>query len=523
MSSRTLTSRSAAGGSVGPSAVLLATFRIALVAISMSAFGQIPDSHPTDEERGLLKNLPGAYEGYTIIAPLKSTSTYLIDMNGQIVHEWQSSYTPTFGIYLLANGHLLRAARDPDNLSFDLGGYGGIVQEIGLDGTIAWEYRYSSRQQIQHHDIELLPNGNVILLAWERKNARDALISGRDPEMITGLGLWSEHLVEIRPTRPEGGEIVWEWHVWDHLIQNRDPRVSHYGKVEDHPELVNINGDLGHRRESAEEIARLRALGYIADSNPDQDPRRRSDKQKADWTHANSVSFNPQLDLLALSVLRFDEIWIIDHSTSTSEAAGHNGGKAGRGGDLIFRWGNPQVYRGARFADRQKLFGQHDVSWIRSGFPGAGNLLVFNNGRGRPNGDHSSVDEIRLPRDLTQSAKLKATVNSDDPERVWSFSGSGADRFYSAHISGAQRLANGNTLVCVGEFGRIFEVTSSGRIVWDYLNPFMGDYSGKPSPPWARSTTPASSAEETRYGLARAIRISPAHPGIIKLLRTSKN
>ena len=522
MSSGKHTGTSAAGGSVGVNAMLSLTFGLALVATSISASAQTPNPYRTDEERGLLKNLPGAYEGYTIVAPLRSTSTYLIDMDGEIVHEWRSSYTPTFGMYLLANGHLLRAARDPNNLSFDLGGYGGIVQEIGLDGTIAWEYRYSSRQQIQHHDIELLPNGNIILLAWERKTAREALMAGRDQEMITGLGLWSEHLVEIRPTRPEGGEIVWEWHVWDHMVQNRDPRLSRYGKVEDHPELADINGDVGHRRESADEIARLRALGYIADSNPDQDPRRRSDKQKADWNHANSVSFNPQLDLLALSVLRFDEIWLIDHGTTTSEAARHTGGKAGRGGDLIFRWGNPQVYRGARFADRQNLFGQHDVSWIQPGFPGAGNLMVFNNGRGRTNGNYSSVDEIRLPRNLTQSAESEAALNPDDSGRVWSFSGSAADRFYSAHISGAQRLANGNTLVCVGEFGRIFEVTFKGKVVWDYRSPFMGDYSGKPSPPWARSTTPGSSAEETRYGLARAMRISPTHPGIIRLLRASK-
>ena len=151
-------------------------------------------------------------------------------------------------------------------------------------------------------------------------------MAGRDPEMITGLGLWPEHLIEVRPIRPTGGEVVWEWHVWDHLIQDRDPRLENFGKVEEHTELVNINGDSGHRRESDGELARLRALGYIVDSPQVGDQQGGGDKQKADWNHANSVSYNPRLDQIALSVRHFDEIWIIDHSTTTEVAAGHGGG-----------------------------------------------------------------------------------------------------------------------------------------------------------------------------------------------------
>ena len=147
-------------------------------------------------------------------------------MKGKVVHEWKSRYTPTFGIHLLANGNLLRAGRDPNNPHFDVGGQGGIVQEITWDGSIAWEYVYSNRQHAQHHDIEPLPNGNVLLLAWERKTALEASTAGRNPEMLVGTGLWSEHLVEVRPIRPSGGEVVWEWHLWDHLFQDRDPKFK---------------------------------------------------------------------------------------------------------------------------------------------------------------------------------------------------------------------------------------------------------------------------------------------------------
>jgi hypothetical protein len=441
-------------------------------------------------------------------------------MKGDIVHEWKNRYTPTSGIYLLANGNLLRAARDPNNHHFDVGGYGGIVQEIRWDGTVAWEYVYSNRHHIHHHDIELLPNGNIILLAWERKASREAVIAGRDPQMISGLGLWPEHLVEIRPLRPKGGEIVWEWHLWDHLIQDRDPRLMNFGKVKEHPELVNINGDLGYRRESDEELARLRALGYIADSPQTSNRQDRSDKQKADWNHANSVSYNPKLDQIALSALRFGEIWIIDHSTSTAEAAGHSGGKGGRGGDLLYRWGNPQTYLGAGFADQQQLFGQHDVRWVPDGLPGAGHLTVFNNGRDRPEGEYSSVDEIRLPRNPGIVSGPKGWRFSETAERVWSFAGSSRERFFSGHVSGAERLPNGNTLVCVGELGRIFEVTAGGKIVWDYLNPIAGDPT-EDIPPWQPATASGTSKDELLYGLHRASRIPADHPGLAALTRTT--
>ena len=467
-------------------------------------------------ERGLVKNLPSAFQGYTVVAPLRSTSTFLIDMEGEVVHEWKSQYTPTFGVHLLANGTLLRAGRDPNNPLFDVGGQGGIVQEIAWDGSVIWEYVYSNRQHAQHHDVEPLPNGNVLLLAWERKTAHEALIAGRNPELLAGTGLWPEHLVEVRPVRPSGGEVVWEWHLWDHLIHDRDPKLKNFGKVEDHPELVNINGDSGHRRETDRELAQLRALGYIVDSPQAQDPRAGSDKRKSDWNHANSISYNPKLDQIALSVLRFSEIWIIDHSTSTAEAAVHRGGTGGRGGDLLYRWGNPQTYRGSGFADQQQLFGQHDARWIPEGLPGAGNLTVYNNGRGRPDGDYSSVDEIRLP------AKNGGFGNSKDhpvfvaAELVWSFAGASTARFYSGHISGAERLPNGNTLVCIGEHGRIVEATPKGDIAWEYLNPNAGEVTQE-LPPWQPPSTAGAATDVDPHGLSRASRIAIDHPGLSRV------
>jgi len=452
---------SVAGFKVRSSLVRMLALGCALAACAPMVWSQEGRESDPKSARGLVRNLPGAFQGYTIVAPLRSTTTYLVDMEGEIVHRWQSEYTPTYGVHLLADGHLLRAGRDPNNPHFGRGGQGGIIQEIDWDGRVVWEYVYSSRHHVQHHDIEILPNGNILILAWERKILREALIAGRDPEYLSGAGLWPEHVIEVRPIPPSSAEIVWEWRVWDHLIQDRDPRFESFGKVEEHPELVDINGDSTCWRESAKELARLRALGYVVESPQSLDLSKVDPNRDSDWNHANSISYNPELDQIALSVRRFSEIWIIDHSTSTEEAAGHSGGRGGRGGDLLYRWGNPQTYRGAGFVREQRLFSQHDARWIPDGFPGAGNLTVFNNGRRRLDGKYSSVEEIRLPK---KGREGKASKDAE-AEVVWSFSGSGGARFYSGHISGAERLPNGNTLVCVGEEGRIFEVTLGGEIV----------------------------------------------------------
>jgi hypothetical protein len=466
--------------------------------------------------RGLIRNEPGAFSGYTIVAPIRSTTTYLVDMEGEVVHSWESEYSPTFGVHLLDNGNLLRAGHDLSNPHFQVGGQGGVIQEFTWDGEVVWEYVYSDRSRIQHHDIEILPNGNVLILAWERKAAHEALRAGRDPKMITATGLWPEHILEVRPTPPTGGEIVWEWRVWDHLIQDRDPELPNFGSVADHPELIDINGDAGRRRETEEEIERLKAIGYIAESSSGREPSALDPNRNHDWNHANSISYNPELDQIAISVLRFNEVWVIDHSTTIKEAAGHSGGRGGRGGDLLYRWGNPQVYRGPEAADRQRFYSQHDARWVPDGWPGGGNLTIFNNGRGRPGGAYSSVDEIRLPRNGRGAYRFDDSRQPADAELVWTFSAPKKRRFYSSHISGAERLPNGNTLICDGQQGRIFEVTATGDIVWDFLNPMAGEIT-RELPPWLPQTSSRVIRDVDPFSLLRASRIGEDHPGLARL------
>ena len=135
-----------------------------------------------------------------------------------------------------------------------------------------------------------------------------------------------------------------------------------------HPELIDLNfgeATIAAMVAKPEELEKLRSIGYVGG------PGRKPQAAQPDWLHINSVAYNPDLDQIMLSVFEFSEIWIIDHGTTTAEAAGHEGGKYGKGGDLLYRWGNPRAYRAGTVKD-QKLFGQHNAHWIPRGFPARG-------------------------------------------------------------------------------------------------------------------------------------------------------
>ena len=144
------------------------------------------------------------------------------------------------------------------------------------------------------------------------------------------------------------GSIIWEWDIWDHLIQDFDSNKENFGIIANHPELVDIN--------------------FIFNNMTD-----------LDWLHGGAIDYNAELDQILLSPRFTSEIWVIDHSTSTVEAPGHNGGNANKGGDLLYRWRNSAVFKTGT-ANDQKLFGSHNAQWIAPGLPGAGNIIVFNNG-----------------------------------------------------------------------------------------------------------------------------------------------
>jgi hypothetical protein len=370
-----------------------------------------------------------AQSGYTLFGPSLSTETYLLDLHGEVVHRWDSDWLPGETVYLEENGHLLRTARDGEGTPFQTGGMGGRLQEYDWDGNLVWEFRYSGPDHLQHHDMTRLPNGHVVMIAWELKTEAETEAWGRDADLVGSSGQWINHLIEVDPST---NDIVWEWHLWDHVIQDIDASKPNYGVVADHPELMDFN------------------VGDVF---------------AVDWNHTNGVDYNAELDQLILNFRNQDEFVILDHSTTTAEAASHEGGAQDRGGDFLYRWGNPQNY-GAGGGSEQQFFGQHDPEWIRDGLEGAGNVLVFNNAWG---GWESAIFELVLPLQ-PDGSYLHEEPAFGPAGPSWTYTDpDGA--FFSEYISGAQRLPNGNTLICEGWPGRIFEVKPDGTKVWEYVNP----------------------------------------------------
>jgi hypothetical protein len=436
-----------------------------------------PKSAPV--KLGLSINEPNALQGYTLISPFDSTKSFLFDMQGRVVRSWEAGCAPALSAFLLENGHLLRPGSiGGDARVFGPGpGVGGRIQEFTWEGELVWDFKFYNAKQLPHHDMTRLPNGNVLLIVWDRKTAEEAIAAGRRPEMTGDKHLLPDSLIEIKPTGKTTGTVVWEWHLWDHLVQDLDKTKANYGNVAEHPELVNIN--FGEDELPSATAAKDSKDKPKTDGKPAANPAPNRPRVNPDYTHFNGVAYNPDLDQIAVSVWTFSEFWIIDHSTTTAEAASHAGGRYGRGGDLLYRWGNPRAYRAGKKED-QKLFSQHNAHWIPKGFPGAGHLLLFNNGGNRPDGSYSSVDELVLPVDSQGRYTLMPGTAYGPDKPVWSYSAPNKTDFYSSFISGAQRLANGNTLICSGANGTVFEVTPDKAIVWKYVNPVKD---GKPSGP----------------------------------------
>lgn len=388
--------------------------------------------YSTAQTIGLIQHDVGTLDnGYVLFAPNNSNTTYLIDKCGKQVKTWISAYKPGQSVYLLTDGTLLHTG-NANNTTFNAGGKGGVIEKIDWNGTVTWSYSISDATKCQHHDAKILPNGNILVIAWEKKTNTEAIAAGRNASLVPTV-LWSEQILEIQPFGTNGGNIVWEWHLWDHLVQDYDASKANYNVVSANPQLMNLN--------------------YSASAT------------NSDWVHMNSIDYNPTLDQILVSTHNFNEIWIIDHSTTTAQASSHSGGNSGKGGDLLYRWGNPITYN---TGTTTQLFGQHNAHWIENGLPFNNQIMIFNNGAGRPGGNYSTVEIINPPVSgynyLFSSPYLPLTTS-------WNYNYGNPNSLYAQNISGAQQLSNGNVLICNGPNGIFTEINSSGTQLWKYINP----------------------------------------------------
>jgi hypothetical protein len=376
------------------------------------------------------------FDGYTLFTPLviaeETSTTFLINNNYEALNTWTHNRGPASMPYLLADGSILYPFR-VEAPTMEAGGVGGGIQKQSWDGEIMWEYIFSDEQYQHHHDIEPLPSGNVLIIVWEKKTAQEAYDLGRESITNPLNQMWSTAILELDP---ETGLIVWEWHLWDHLVQDNYPEIENYGSIAEHPELFNINcGEVGGN------------VGGPQSAN-------------ADWMHINAINYNPILDQIVISSRTQNEIYIIDHSTTTEESATHSGGNSGKGGDFLYRWGNPGNYNHGDETD-QILNSQHGLNWIPEGYPGEGNLILFNNFHSE---GASAVLEIITPTNEEGNYNLNSDGVYGPDSWLWGYFGD----IITPMQGGAFRLSNGNTLITQTHTARIIEVDFQGEIVWDF-------------------------------------------------------
>lgn len=378
--------------------------------------------HAQSPTVGLRHYDPATTDGYILFTPETNTSAFLIDRCGQKINEWTFSETPALTVYLLENGSILRAGIDS-------------LEIRDWNNNLVWSYAMTANGFRQHHDIEPLPNGNILCICSDIITGQDAINAGRDPNLVFNNTLRSERIVELEPVGTNQVNVVWEWKAIDHVIQDYDALMSNYGTVEDHPELIDLN--------------------YVTNSSPD-------------WLHYNGIDYNENLDQIIMSSRHMSEIYIVDHSTTTAEAASHSGGNSGKGGDYLWRWGNPEVYRQGTAADR-RLYRQHDAKWVEQGALDEGKISVFNN-----EGDGSvTFSEVGLIEPQIIGGQYQLNNNAFLPtDYDWTWNGSVLGNVVlETKKSGAQVLANGNFLVTETSKGQVSEFTKSGTHLWTYTNP----------------------------------------------------
>ncbi len=361
---------------------------------------------------------------WTVLTRLDNNTTTAIDANGTTVRTWTGTGNGASIGYLLSDGSLVRPAIYAQG-SFTGAGRGGRVQIFSPSGALASDLIIASAAFQQHHDICPLPNGNILCIVWELRSQTEATAAGRSA--IAG-NMYSERIIEVHPTGMSTYEIVWSWSLWDHLVQDVNPALANYGVVSQAPQLMDIN------------------FGAIVNS---------------DWIHLNAIDYNPARDEIVVSSRSLNELWVLDHSTTTAEAASHSGGARGKGGDLLYRWGNSQVSRRGT-ANDQYFRVVHSATWIDEGMPGAGNILAFNNGdRTGSTNDWSQLVEIVPPRDKTGGYTVPATAAFGPVSPVWTVGQQGG--FYGGPTQcGAFRQSDGSTLVTLTNSGTMFEVSASG-------------------------------------------------------------
>ncbi|MBN1129757.1 MAG: aryl-sulfate sulfotransferase [Chitinispirillaceae bacterium] len=395
----------------------------------------------------LLARVPAITDGYILVGAYSGTKTILVDKNKQTVWQWNHKTLPDslngYSSYLLENGHLLRSAQVANNVKVpqNAAPRQGIIDEIDKDGRVVWTYTLANDSFMLHHDMKPLPprngatEGNILASTFSVHTKAEMKRVGVDTTLLP-LGsnlILAEKIIEIKRKYPSGGDIVWEWRIFDHIT----PKDS----AAFHPERIS---------------------GGIVSS-----------LWSGQWVHLNGLDYSPTTDLIVFSSRIFSELYVIDHSTTKEQAAGRTGGRHNKGGDILYRWGKPGNY-GATGATTIDCL--HSPTWIPAGCKGADNILFFHN---NIDAQKSQAVEINPPRDANGNFIKEANRPFGPEVPTWKYAPE--SNFYSGFMSSTMRMpgANGHTIIhesypantgtpsgmVPNTDSRIREVSTDGQIV----------------------------------------------------------
>ncbi len=360
------------------------------------------------------------WNGLTYYGNSGSTNGYLVDTNGTTVKTFTFAGFGSNGYstHMMPGGDVWRSVSNSGSNILTGGGMTGRIQRWSYNNVLLWDYTYSSASYCLHHDHCPLPNGNVLVISYDVKTPTDAYNAGA----TSSITIWSEKVMELKPVGTNSAIVVWQWNAWDHLVQNLYPTRGNYQtSIVNNPQRININ--------------------Y---------------QTQKDWMHMNGIDYNPMLDQIVVSSHNLNEWYVIDHSTTTAEAAGTTGGNAGKGGDILYRWGNPPAYQatGTKILDVT-----HDSHWIPEGVPNAGYLVGLNN-KGST-GPKTTVDHVTVPR-----SNYNYTITTGSAFTPATFTSRHISSGYTSNMGCSDQFPNGNQMVCLATSGTIYEIDPAGNVLW---------------------------------------------------------
>jgi hypothetical protein len=398
---------------------------------------------------------PGrAWSGYTVLSPLNTQAAIVIDMNGTVVKRWDGFVNSAGGPVRVFPGGSVMAANGtnpPRQESLEL-----IARDF--EGKVLW--RFDRNEEIptregktiwsarQHHDWqrEDYPAG------YYAPDTRPAIESSGRTLILTHTNhsrpavgdteLEDDRLIEV----DRDGKILWSWIASDH--------VEEFGFSPAARAAIKTASVAGRGRGAANAGRAGGPEAGRAGGTP-------AGRGSFDWFHINSATYVGPNRWFDAGDQRFAPNHIIISSRQAGIVA-----IVGRDGKIVWRMG-PDFLESKELSAIRQIIGQHHPHVIPKGLPGAGNLMVFDNGGSSGYGAPTAVSPDGSAIYQRAGSRI-LEINPTTLELVWSYTG---PRFFSTNISGAQRLPNGNTLITEGAPGRLMEVTADRRIVWEYIYP----------------------------------------------------